>query len=172
MDRRDVPGSWPGPLAPVRVIGIGRRERGDDSVGREVARRLAASPPEGVWVTECAGEFATLLELWEGARAVIVVDALQGGRPPGTLMRIDAHVEPLPVPASSSTHGFGLAEAVEIARALRRLPEVLVVHGVEGARFEAGEALSPAVAAAVEPLTAAVRQEAEALAGRLIHPSR
>ena len=171
MDRRDESGAWPGTLAPVRVIGIGRRERGDDAVGRDVARRLAEAPPEGVWVGECAGEFATLIELWEGARAVIVVDALQSGRPPGSLLRLDAHAEPLPVPASSSTHGFGLAEAVEIARALHRLPEVLIVHGAEGERFEHGEALSPAVAAAVGPLTEAVRREAEALVARMAHPA-
>jgi len=153
------------PLAAVRVIGIGRPERGDDALGRCVAQRLAAEAPAGVWVTECAGEFATLLDLWEGARAAIVVDALQSGAAPGTLLRLDGLTEPLPTPVECSTHGFGLAEAIEIGRALHRLPPVLIVYGAEGACFAAGGGLSPRVAAVVPDLADAVRREACALAG-------
>jgi hydrogenase maturation protease len=161
-----------GALAAIRVIGIGRLERGDDAVGRIVARNIRRDGLEGVWVTECAGEFSALMDLWDGADAAVVVDALQSGAAPGTLFRIDALRERLPVPASASTHGFGLAEAVEIGRTLGRLPPVLIVHGVEGARFGPGESLSPAVAAAVPPLGDAVRREALALAGTRPEHSR
>jgi hydrogenase maturation protease len=156
-----------GGLAPVRVIGIGRPERGDDAVGRLVARRLAADPPEGVCIMDCSGEFAALLDLWEGAEAVVIVDALQSGDSPGTIVRLDARLEQLPTPPSSSTHGFGLAEAVEIAKAFDRLPPVVLVYGVEGLRFDLGADLSAPVAAAVEAVTAAVRREAVALAARI-----
>ena len=47
------------------------------------------------------------------------------------------------------THAFGLAEAVELARALRRLPQRLVLVGVEAVGFDYGAPLSPEVAAAV-----------------------
>ena len=49
-----------------------------------------------------------------------------------------------------STHAFGAAEAIELARVLGRLPRRLIVVGIEGARFDAGVGLSPEVAAAVE----------------------
>jgi hydrogenase maturation protease len=58
-----------------------------------------------------------------------------------------------------STHVFGVVEAIELARALRQLPPVLVVYGVEGATFETGADLSTAVAAAVPQAIAQVRQE-------------
>jgi len=55
----------------------------------------------------------------------------------------------MPAPASrGSTHGFGAAAAVELARALGRLPRLSVVYAIEGASFAAGAALSPPVAKA------------------------
>jgi hydrogenase maturation protease len=71
---------------------------------------------------------------------------------------------PLPALFSRvSTHAFGVAEAIELARALGQLPPALVVYGVEGATFEAGAGLSAAVAAAVPQVVAQVRQELLAL---------
>jgi hydrogenase maturation protease len=58
-----------------------------------------------------------------------------------------------------STHAFGVGEAIELARALGRLPRRVLVYGVEGREFAAGEGLSPAVAAAVEPLVAELLEE-------------
>jgi hydrogenase maturation protease len=54
------------------------------------------------------------------------------------------------------THAFGLAAAVELARALQRLPRRLVLVGVEGAEFEAGAALTPPVVRAVAPAASTV----------------
>jgi hydrogenase maturation protease len=48
---------------------------------------------------------------------------------------------------------------VELARALGRLPPRLVFFGIEGACFDAGETLTPAVAAAVEQLDLKVGDE-------------
>jgi hydrogenase maturation protease len=52
--------------------------------------------------------------------------------------------------ARGSTHDFGIAEAVELARILGRLPRHLVVYLVEGERFDIGARLSPAVNDAVD----------------------
>lgn len=158
---------FPRALPAVRVIGVGRTVRGDDGAGPRVARALAADPPDGVAVHECPGEFDALLDLFEGAGAVVVVDAVCSGAPPGTLVRHDAVASPVPAPAGPSSHGFGLAEAIEFGRALKRLPPVLVVHGVEAADVTPGAGLSPAVAAALPVLVEAVRAEARALAESL-----
>jgi hydrogenase maturation protease len=144
----------------VRVVGVGRTLRGDDGAGPLVARALAAEALEGVDVRECPGEFDALLDLWEGVDAVVVVDAVRSGAAPGTRVRVDAVATRVPAPAGPSLHGFGLAEAIEFARALDRLPPVLVVHGVEAGDVTPGAGLSPAVAAALPALAAAVRDEA------------
>jgi hydrogenase maturation protease len=56
----------------------------------------------------------------------------------------------------SSTHAFGVPDAIELARVLDRLPARLEVYAIEGASFAAGDRLSPAVDQAVEQLAAAL----------------
>lgn len=147
-----------GPL----ILCIGNRYRQDDALGPLVADRLSAL---GLPTMELSGEGAGLIEAWSGGGLVIVVDALQSGAPPGTLRRIDVAEEPLPAGLFRySSHRFGLAEAVETARALNRLPERLILYGVEGEAFGFGEALSPAVAANFDDLVAQVTGEVTASA--------
>lgn len=143
----------------MRLIGVGNRFRGDDAAGLLVAERLRSELPE-LEVLELEGEPAGLIEAWDGAGAVVVVDAVSSGSPPGTIHRLDAIGEGLPADVfRASTHAMGLAEAVGLARALGRLPGSLVVYGLEGSSFEAGESLSPPVQAAVERVATLVRQE-------------
>ena len=103
--------------------------------------------------------------MWEAlAPAVVLVDAVRSGEAPGTIHRFDASAQALPAAAwRRAGHAVGLAEAIELARSLRRLPPRLIVLGVEGERFELGGGHSAAVAAAITPLTAAVRAEVRAL---------
>jgi hydrogenase maturation protease len=136
----------------VVVLGVGNAFRGDDAVGLEVARAVGGE--------EVEAEPTRLMDAWDGAEACVVVDAVRSGAPPGTVHRLDASSEPLPRSLfDASTHHFGLADTVELARALGRLPGRLVVFGVEGARWDAGDAMTPAVAAVVDDVAAAVREE-------------
>lgn len=98
-----------------------------------------------------------------GARAVILLDAVAMGATPGTLRRFSAgDLAGLAAAAPGlSLHGGGLAEVLALARELGQLPP-LVLFGVEPARVELGLGLSPAVAAALADLLAAVREEAGA----------
>ena len=147
------------------VIGVGNALRGDDGVGLEVARRVRERTD--VAVRELEGEGVGLLDAWADARAVLLIDGVRSGAAPGTLHRVDATDHPLPAElrGSTSTHALGVAEAIELARALGRLPDRLVVYGVEGARFDTGAGLSPQVAAAVDGVADAVLREARGLAG-------
>ena len=52
-----------------------------------------------------------------------------------------------------------LAETVELARALGRLPAQTVVYGIEGGSFAVGEPLTPEVAAAAVRVANAIREE-------------
>jgi len=143
----------------VRVVGVGNRWRSDDGIGPAVAARLRELAPDlDVVVRE--GEPVALLDALEGAGAAVVVDAVSSGGAPGTVHRLDATTEPLPRELfARSTHHLGLADAVELGRALDRLPARLVVVGIEGASWDAGDELSPEVAAALEPAAAAVLEE-------------
>jgi hydrogenase maturation protease len=125
------------------VVGVGHPARGDDAAGLEVARRVRAG---GVTVASPID----LLTAWEGAEDAIVVDAARSGAVPGTIHRFDAAAGPLPTGLmATSTHSIGLAEVVELARVLGRLPDRLKVFGIEVADVAAGQPLSPSVAEAV-----------------------
>jgi hydrogenase maturation protease len=146
------------------VIGVGNPDRGDDGVGPQVLARLQERVPGGVRLVCLAGaDPAGIMEAWADAGRVVLVDAMVSGTAPGTITRFDAVAGPLPAGVRlASTHVLGAETAVEMARALGRLPAHLVVYGVEGQRFTAGSALSPAVAAV---LPAAVERILEEVGG-------
>jgi hydrogenase maturation protease len=74
-------------------------------------------------------------------------------------MRFEAAAGPLPAALlHASTHSLGLAEAVELARALKRLPKRLTVYGIIARSFEPGP-LSPEVERAVDRLAANLATE-------------
>jgi hydrogenase maturation protease len=155
------------PDSPVLVVGIGNRLRGDDSASDEVVRLLHERGAQtGIEVSEQLCDPNDLLEVLQGRDAVVLVDTMRSGDPPGTIRRFDASSEPLParLHGSASTHAFGLHEAIELARALHRLPQRVIVFAVEGRDFEAGATLSGEVKAAAAPLACAVLREAWELA--------
>lgn len=133
------------------VIGLGNAFRGDDAAGLAVARALGDDPR--VLVHE--GEPIDLLERWEGAGEVIVVDAARSGAAPGTVHRLDGLAAPAGL--GGSTHAFGLAATLELARALGRAPERVTVYAIEGEDFGAGTELSAPVRAAVDELARELR---------------
>ena len=141
-------------------MGVGNPWRCDDGAGLAVARLLAGKLPDGVEVLEREGEPAALIDTFEGAERVWLADAISSGAAAGTVRRLDASSEELPAELfRTSTHHLGLADAVELARALGQLPPQLVVFGVEGASFEIGDELSPEVRAATEQAAAAIQEE-------------
>ncbi|GLZ27917.1 peptidase M52 [Lentzea sp. NBRC 105346] len=135
------------------VIGVGNEFRRDDGVGPAVARELTRL---GAPAAVSDGDPVRLMETWDGANLVIIVDAVRCA--PSTPGRWHRTSLPHSIPAASS-HGFGVPEAVELAEALDRKPERLIVFAVEVADTGFGTELSPAVAAAVPALTATVLSE-------------
>lgn len=132
--------------AEIRIIGVGNTFRSDDGAGIAVARSIRERITAGVAVIEESGEGTALLEAWKGARAVLLVDAVQSGAPPGTIHRFDASAGQIPTRFFHySTHAFSVAEAIQLARALSQLPPRLIVYAIEGGNFGAGEGLSAEV---------------------------
>jgi hydrogenase maturation protease len=139
------------------IVAIGNAYRRDDGVGLAVAERVRGRLPSSVEIVECEQEPSRLIDAWDGASTAVVVDAVDSGSIPGSVHRFDAGSRPIPERLfRSSTHAFGLGETIELARALGKLPERVIVYGVEGAIFDAGEGLSAEVAAAVEETASAV----------------
>ncbi len=160
--------SSPAP-ATLLVIGVGNPARGDDAVGWRVVDALAGDP--ALRTLRSDGDVAELVDAWSGEARAVVVDACDAGGEPGALVTFDAARAPLPARAFPSSHAWGLAQAIELARALGTLPDSLPVIAVELGRLDAGAPLSPAVAAAVPRACEAVRALAAAAAAGTTRPS-
>lgn len=142
----------------AQILCCGHMDRGDDALGPLCA---AALTERKIPAQVLAGDSSTFLEAWQSSERVIVVDAIVTGRAaPGTLHRWDAaDVEFAPETARCSTHGMGLAHAIQLARVLKCLPETMVLIGLEAGDFEWAATLSPAVASAMPALVDAVAEE-------------
>ncbi len=134
----------------IHIIGVGS-PFGDDRLGWAVAEALQRSSAvkaveSGRVVISILDRPGTLLLAhWQDADIVIVIDAVRSGALPGTCFRFDAGewtVSGLP----ASSHGFGVAAALALARALGDLPSRLLVRGVEIDPSCRGFGLSRAVA--------------------------
>lgn len=159
-------------MALVRVIGCGNPDAGDDAAGilAVSAAREALEAIDGVEVIPKAAPLE-VVHLFEGAEAVVVVDAIRtpgGGREPGVIVRVEAGPDGLPaeVRSSLSSHGLGIAEAVGLAAAIGAAPRVVVL-GIEAQTSAAGEPVSSAVGGRLAELEKLLVAEAEGLvAGR------
>lgn len=135
------------------MAGIGNVFLGDDGFGVEVVRRLAGTAmPDGVTVADFGIRGVHLAyELLEGWDNLVLVDAMPGGEPPGTITvvepdRRDPGGDVAPgVDAHRMDPGTVLGMLAGLGGHIGR---VLVV-GCEPAVLEEGMELSPPVTAAV-----------------------
>ncbi|MGF1666500.1 MAG: hydrogenase maturation protease [Acidimicrobiia bacterium] len=133
------------------VIGVGNPDRGDDGVGWRVIELLADEMP----TVRCRGDAVELIEAWADTPEVIVVDAMSSGAPAGTIVIGAAETVP---DSPTSSHGFGLAQAMALAGALGSLPADLTVVGIEGGSYDHGSPLSAAVEEAALSVAARIRE--------------
>lgn len=149
------------------MAGVGNVLRGDDGFGVEVAQLLLRRPvPVGVKVMDVGiGGIHLVQELHDPVGALVVIDAVELGRPPGTLAVIRPTVrEPQGPDDLADVHYANPERALMLAGALGVMPPIAWLVGCQPLDAErVGEGLSAEVAAAVGPAAAEVRR----LAGEL-----
>lgn len=144
------------------IAGFGNVLLGDDGFGVEVVARLGASElPAHVQVMDVGiGGLHCVLRLMEGFAAVIVVDAVRRGGPPGTLYVFPPGIADLDVGGAEAIdpHVAEPVQALALAKALGHLPAAAMVVGCEPASCRPGAPLSGAVRAAVERAAETIRR--------------
>ena len=144
----------------VLIIGIGNEFRSDDGAGIVCARKLKEKVNSNITVIENDGDGAMLMELWKGFDEVILIDSVSVGSKPGTIHNIDAGKAEFPKENSiHSSHLFSVAEAIETSKILKKLPEKLVVYGIEGKSYESGNTISEEVNKSIEKLVIEIQKE-------------
>ncbi|MFH2054076.1 MAG: hydrogenase maturation protease [bacterium] len=147
----------------MKVIAAGNPFYGDDGVGAAVldAIRTDGVLP-GAELVDIHTDALALLEHLEQGAVNVVVDAAHMGLEPGDVAAFGVDEVRMRIRKDHlSVHGFGLAEAFDIARQLGKLPPRTLIVGVEPQRIEINQGLSPAVAAAVPRVISIIKAEVQ-----------
>jgi hydrogenase maturation protease len=128
------------------ILGVGNLLLSDEGVGVHVAHKLMEMDlPAGVEVIEGGTDGFRLMNVVTEADRLIVVDAVKGGSPPGSIYRFDIKDAPSsPDAFKTSVHQIGILEIVHLSELIGQTPETTVI-GVEPGSLEMGMALSPEV---------------------------
>jgi hydrogenase maturation protease len=144
-----------GTLRPTKVIGCGNVYAGDDAVGPLVISRLQAAGLPGYVACFDAGTSGIDAALaFRDASEVIVIDACRSGHPPGTIFELNQQeIASLKEAARPNFHTLRWDQAIAVAdQFCQPAPTTITVFLVEGQNFSLGDAVTPAVADAVEEL--------------------
>jgi hydrogenase maturation protease len=150
------------PQPKTLLVGIGEEFRQDDAIGLLILRQLQSQLQglEAIDTLELTGDCINLIEAWQGYDRVYLFDATQSGQPPGSICRLDVNQQPLLADVfPSSTHLFGVAETIELARTLDRLPAQLIIYGIEGQQFSLGFSISAGLSPVIFAVIEMVRNE-------------
>jgi len=134
------------------VIGVGQTMRGDDGVGVIAVQSWQAQYPQTAALPEVRVEIAELpgldlLELLSGADHALIVDAVKSRKTAGEIHILDEQAISAFEPGTSSAHGWGVAETIQLGHKLGRadLPQCLKIMGITAQQFEIGSSLTPEI---------------------------
>ena len=103
-----------------------------------------------------------LLPYLVGVSHLLITDAVQTGRPPGSLVRLEGDAIPAALSLKMSMHQVGLQELLALASFQGTLPEQVVLWGLEPGSLEWGLELSTPIAAQIDALVDAAASELHA----------
>jgi hydrogenase maturation protease len=113
----------------IRIVGLGS-PFGDDRAGWRVIERLRGQLPDAIDLVSLDRPGAALVQWMEGVDELVIVDALRGSRPPGTVEALDpAAVGAADGPAWSS-HSLDLCDTFALAARLGMAPRLLSVYAI------------------------------------------
>lgn len=146
----------------IKVIGCGNILRQDDGIGIYVIEELRKdSLPEEVELVDAGTLGIDMLPYLEGARKVILVDAVKSQSKPGTVHRItgdEIYSASLPFISSHEMkweHTFALGK--EIMK--DSFPQEVVIYGVEIESIEPGIGLNTPVEESLPRLVHLIKKE-------------
>jgi len=145
------------------VLGVGNLLLRDEGLGVQALERLRAVcdlPPE-VETLDGGVRGLDLLPYLEGFADLLILDAVETGQAPGTLVRLEGEAIRAALAVKLSIHQVGLQEVLAASQLQGTVPERLVLWGMQPAVFDWGTDLTAAVAAQLDSLVTAAAGELE-----------
>ena len=145
----------------ILILGLGNPLRGDDGIGPRVIEELTRRElPEGATALDAGSGGLDLLQVLEGWKRAVIVDAADIGREPGQFARFTPdEARFVGSQDTTSLHNAGLAEVLALADAVGQSLPKLVIFGVQPEKTDWGEGLSEVIEATLPGLVDAVLDE-------------
>lgn len=137
------------PAFKTLVLGVGNKLMSDEGVGVHVIERLIEKYriPEEVQVLDGGTLGLDLLYYLEGIENLLLVDAAETGKEPGTIIRLEGEQVPAFMSVKISPHQMGVPDMLAAAKLQGTYPQRLVLWGVQPDLITLGLELSPLLAA-------------------------
>lgn len=135
------------------VLGLGNLVHSDDGLGVHAIQRLQLDPriPSDVVLMDGGTQGLSLLPHISAFQRLLVVDALDVGEAPGTLVRLEGDAV-RNLPGKASVHQLGFADLMVALELLGESPEEIVLLGIQPLSMEWGTEVTPKVHEALERL--------------------
>ncbi len=146
----------------IVVLGVGNRLMGDDGFGPRVIEELQKrAVPSNVELMDAGVGGMAILSWIEGADKVVIIDSVQtNNEPPGTVYRFTDKELPPSDMFMLSLHDLNLVDTINIGRIVQKMPDEIVIYGVEVKRVaEFVDRLTPEVEAAMKEVIDLVLEE-------------
>jgi hydrogenase maturation protease len=142
-------------------VGVGNILLSDEGVGIHAVRALReVSVPSHVRIFELGTRGLEILEVVEGFRKAIIIDAVKSGAPPGSIRRWQlGELLDTSAPRMVGLHEMDLMAALKIGLATAKLPDEVIIVGIEPKLLSPGLELSPELKANFQKLLDAVLKE-------------
>jgi hydrogenase maturation protease len=127
------------PRCDVLVLGIGNLLWADEGFGVRCVEHLAAQwqVPDGITVMDGGTQGLYLLPYVQGAKRLIVFDAIDYGLPPGTMKRVEGDEVPRFMGAKKmSLHQTGFQEVLCLAQFTGHYPGQVLLIGCQPEELE------------------------------------
>jgi len=145
------------------VLGLGNPLFQDEGLGIHLIHQLMhEAMDEQVEFVDGGTDALALLGVVEEADHLLIIDAIDGDHPPGTIRQLTGKEIPLLVNGRMSVHQIGFQEVLALAGLRGRLPADIVLIGVQPQSLDWGTELSPLVAQTLPCLTEMVCEQINA----------
>jgi hydrogenase maturation protease len=159
----------------VLVLALGNLLLHDDGAGQAVLVELGGAVSRwgsAVELLDGGTLGLALMGLLEGRAAVVILDAVALGAPPGTVHVLCEHdILATGSGGKSSVHEIGAVQLLRALELIGQLPSHLAVVGIEPESVDTGIGLSPAASAALTPAAQAAAELIDAFVRGLGAPT-